>query len=59
MVLCLVDLSNCSTSSKVSRLQEFLDAEHVPDLTAEEVDAIEAEGAKLHKRFYLSHLFGE
>jgi hypothetical protein len=53
----MVDLSNCSTTSKESRLQEFLDTENVPDLTAEEVDAIDAAGAKLHKRVYLSHLW--
>jgi len=48
-----------TTTSKASRVQEFLDTEHVPDLTAEEVDAIDAAGAKLHKRVYLPHLFGE
>ncbi|KAF8812139.1 Aldo/keto reductase [Phlegmacium glaucopus] len=48
-----------TTTSKVSRIQEFLDVQNVPDLTAEEVKAIEAAGAKLHKRAYLRHLFGE
>jgi hypothetical protein len=50
---------NCSTTSKVSRIQEFFDVENVPDLTTEEVEAIEAAGAKLHKRVFLKHLFGE
>jgi hypothetical protein len=59
MVLTLLTCRNCSTTSKQSRLQEFLDTENVPDLTAEEVDAIEAAGAELHKRVYLSHIFGE
>jgi diketogulonate reductase-like aldo/keto reductase len=48
-----------TTTSKQSRIQEFLDTENVPDLTAEEVDAIETAGAKLHKRIYLPHLFDE
>lgn len=48
-----------TTTSKVSRIQECLDVENLPDLSAEEVDAIEAAGAKLHKRVYLRHLFGE
>ncbi|KAF8798151.1 Aldo/keto reductase [Phlegmacium glaucopus] len=48
-----------TTTSKVSRIQEFLDVQNVPDLTAEEVEAIEAAGAKLHMRAYLRHLFGE
>jgi len=48
-----------TTTSKVSRIQEFLDVEQVPDLTAEEIEAIEAAGAKLHKRVYLRHLFDE
>jgi len=48
-----------TTTSKVSRIQEFLDVESIPDLTTEEVEAIEAAGAKLHKRVFLRHLFGE
>jgi len=48
-----------TTTSKQSRIEEFLDTENVPDLTAEEVDAIETAGAKLHKRIYLPHLFDE
>ena len=52
----LADLSNCSTTTKVSRIQEFLDVENVPDLTTEEVEAIQAAGANLHKKVYR---FGE
>jgi len=48
-----------TTTSKVSRIQEFLDVEKIPDLTAEEVETIEAAGAKLHKRVYLRQVFGE
>ena len=48
----LIDLSNCSTTSKASRIQEFFDVENIPELTAEEVAAIEAAGAKLHKRVF-------
>jgi spore coat polysaccharide biosynthesis predicted glycosyltransferase SpsG len=55
----LVDLSNCSTTSKVSRIQEFFDVENLPDLTKEEVEAIEAAGAKLYKRAFLQHLFDQ
>ena len=59
MIYLVFNLSNCSTTSKESRLHEFLDTENVPDLSAEEIDAIEAAGAKLHKRVYLPHLFDE
>ena len=33
-------------------MQEFIDVENIPDLTAEEVKAIEAAGANLHKRIF-------
>ncbi|KAF9562197.1 Aldo/keto reductase [Agrocybe pediades] len=53
------DVIVVTTSSKVERIQEFLETENVPDLTADEIGAIEAEGAKLHKRVYMRHAFGE
>jgi len=48
-----------TTTSKVERIKQFQDTVDVPDLTAEEVKAIEAEGSKLHKRIYMRHLFSE
>lgn len=47
------------TTSKESRIQEFQDAEKVPDLTADEIRRIEEAGAKLHKRVYMKHVFSE
>jgi hypothetical protein len=43
----------------VGRITEFLDTETVPDLTAAEIQMIEEEGARLHKRVYMRHIFGE
>jgi len=40
-------------------MNEFLDTETVPDLTPEEIKAIEEGGAKLHKRIFMRHVFGE
>jgi len=40
-------------------MKEFLDTETVPDLTPEEIQAIDEEGAKLHKRVYMRRVFGE
>jgi hypothetical protein len=31
----------------------------VPDLTAEEIQAIDDAGSKLHKRVFMRHVFGE
>ncbi|KAI6132153.1 NADP-dependent oxidoreductase domain-containing protein [Pisolithus croceorrhizus] len=41
-----------TTSAKVERIQEYLDTENVPELTPDEIEDIEAAGAKLHKRFF-------
>jgi hypothetical protein len=41
------------TSSKASRMKEFVDTEQVPDLTMAEMQAIDDAGSKLHKRHYL------
>ncbi|KAI6118852.1 NADP-dependent oxidoreductase domain-containing protein [Pisolithus croceorrhizus] len=41
-----------TTSTKVERIQEYLDTENVPKLTPDEIGDIEAAGAKLHKRFF-------
>ena len=48
-----------STTSKVERIKEFQDTEDVPDLTTEEIQALESEASKLHKRIYMKHVFGE
>ncbi|KAK7467294.1 hypothetical protein VKT23_004351 [Stygiomarasmius scandens] len=48
-----------TTSSKVSRIQEALAVAGLPDLTGDEVEAIKAEGSKLHKRIFMKHVFGE
>jgi hypothetical protein len=57
-----VDVLHClspfhRTTTKVSRIQEFIDTEGVPDLTAEEIHDIEEAGGKLHKRIYMRHVF--
>lgn len=41
-----------TTSSKASRMKEFLDTEEVPELTIAEIQAIEDAGSKMHKRHY-------
>ena len=46
-----------STSTKVARIKEFLDTEHVPDLTKEDIEAIEEAGSKLHQRIYMRHVY--
>lgn len=48
-----------TTSSKQSRIQEFLDSENIPDLEEEEINAIEEAGSKLHKRAFMHRVFGE
>ncbi|KAH9477675.1 NAD/NADP-dependent indole-3-acetaldehyde reductase [Psilocybe cubensis] len=53
------DVIVITTTSKVSRLQEYLDTENVPDLTSEEIHAIEEAGEKLHKRIFMQHAFDE
>lgn len=42
-----------STTSKAERLQEYLDVETLPDLTAEEVEEIQTEGSKVHHRVFV------
>lgn len=49
----------CSTSSKPDRIQATLKVTDLPDLTTEEVVAIDEAGAKLHKRFHMLHVFGK
>ncbi|KAI6045730.1 NADP-dependent oxidoreductase domain-containing protein [Pisolithus marmoratus] len=41
-----------TTSTKVERIREYLDTENIPELTPDEIEDIEAAGAKLHKRFF-------
>ncbi|KAL4067922.1 NADP-dependent oxidoreductase domain-containing protein [Scleroderma citrinum] len=41
-----------TTSSKAQRMDEYLDTENIPDLIPEEIQEIEAAGAKLHRRFF-------
>ncbi|KAJ6597076.1 NADP-dependent oxidoreductase domain-containing protein [Mycena vulgaris] len=48
-----------TTSSKEERIKEYLQTSKVPDLTAEEIEAIDVAGAKLHKRVFMRHVFGE
>ncbi|KAF9469208.1 NADP-dependent oxidoreductase domain-containing protein [Collybia nuda] len=48
-----------TTTSKVSRIKEAIDTENVPDLTPEEIHALEAAGSLLHKRAYMAEVFGE
>ncbi|KAJ3971892.1 NADP-dependent oxidoreductase domain-containing protein [Lentinula raphanica] len=48
-----------TTSSKVSRIKEALSTASLPDLNADEISAIESEGLKVHKRFFMKHVFNE
>ncbi|KAJ3986113.1 NADP-dependent oxidoreductase domain-containing protein [Lentinula detonsa] len=48
-----------TTSSKVSRIKEALSTASLPDLSADEISAIETEGSKVHKRFFMKHAFNE
>ncbi|KIK59627.1 hypothetical protein GYMLUDRAFT_44594 [Collybiopsis luxurians FD-317 M1] len=48
-----------TTSSKASRIKEALSTASLPDLTADEISAIETEGVKSHKRFFMGHVFNE
>jgi len=54
----MIDVQS-STSGKVARIKELLDTEHVPDLTKEEIGAIEEAGSKLHQRIWASHVFND
>ncbi|KAF8623492.1 hypothetical protein AX15_006275 [Amanita polypyramis BW_CC] len=48
-----------TTSSKQSRIKEFIETVSVSDLTPDEIRAIEEAGSKVHKRRYMRHVFGE
>jgi len=48
-----------TTTSKASRIKEFLEVEQLPDLTVQEFEAMEADGSKLHMRVFMRHVFGE
>ncbi|KAJ3807794.1 NADP-dependent oxidoreductase domain-containing protein [Lentinula aff. lateritia] len=53
------DVVVVTTSSKVSRIEEALLTASLPDLTVDEIFAIETEGSKVHKRFFMKHVFNE
>lgn len=55
----LINVFGISTSSKTERIREFLDAENLPNLTAEEIEAIDVAGKKLHKRIFAKHVFND
>lgn len=42
------------TSSKVERIKEYIATETLPDLTPEEIKAIDDEGSKVHHRVFVS-----
>jgi len=48
-----------TTSSKEARIKEYLESSGVPDLRADEIQAIDDAGAKLHKRIFMKHVFDE
>ncbi|KAK0459824.1 NADP-dependent oxidoreductase domain-containing protein [Desarmillaria tabescens] len=48
-----------TTTSKPARITETLKTPDVTDLTSEDIAAIEEAGAKLHKRIFMRHVFGE
>ena len=43
-----------STSTKEDRIKEYLDTVNVPPLTTEEIQVIEENGSKLHKKIFVS-----
>lgn len=47
------------TTSQEGRIAEFINAFDVPDLTEDEILAIDDAGSKLHKRVYMRAVFGE
>jgi len=53
----MIDIQS-RTSAKMARI-EFLDTEHVPDLSKEEIGAIEEAGSKLHQRIFMWHIFND
>ncbi|KAF7294791.1 Aldo-ket-red domain-containing protein [Mycena indigotica] len=48
-----------TTSSKEERLKEYLKTPEVPDLTDEDIKAIEEAGSKQHTRYYMKQVFGD
>jgi len=54
----MIDVQS-STSAKMARIKEFLDTEHVPDMSKEEIGAIEETGSKLHQRIWVRHVFND
>lgn len=48
-----------TTTSKPDRIKVMLKAIDLPDLTKEEMEAIDKAGAELHKRVYMRYVFGE
>ncbi|KAK7054693.1 hypothetical protein VNI00_003156 [Paramarasmius palmivorus] len=48
-----------TTSSKQSRIKETLEIPTLPDLTADEIKAIEEAGVKQHTRIFMRHAWGE
>lgn len=52
-------VSFSSTTSKPERIVETLRTPDLPDLTAEEITAIETNGSKQHNRIFMKHVFGE
>lgn len=48
-----------TTTSQEGRIAEFINAFDVPDLTEDEILAIDDAGSKLHKRVYMRAVFGE
>ena len=48
-----------STSTQMARIKEFQDTEHVPDLSKEEIGAIEEAGSKLHQRIFVRHIIND
>jgi len=51
----MIDIQS-STSATMACSKEFLDMEHVPDLSKEEIGAIEEAGPKLSEEFDASYI---
>jgi len=54
----MIDIQS-STSATMACVKEFLDMEYVPDLSKEDIGAIEEAGPKLHQRNLMLHIFND
>jgi len=48
-----------TTTSKATRVKEYLDSLNLPDLTPEEIKAVDEAGSKVHERVYMLDVFNK